>query len=338
MFQGELFAGKRLLPDFGGAAYVWCTVILFFQIVLIVGYYSSRALAAANSRTRALILALLGLSGLLTLIPRLPQAAWLPPELQPLVALLPFAGLSVALFTTTPLLHRRQANRANYRIYAWSNAGAFLGLLAYPFVVEPLTPLWVQNLVWAVGGLLIATVGLAGPGVPPDRRGRCPFARFHALGVVGPARRFERVSSSPPPIASVTRRAPARSHGRIPLAVFLFTYVLAFGSRRHMPIGAIAMVGLVLLAVSFVALGDSFWMLPVILAVGGAGMLACNAWLAATRNENSHGFYRANAVGGAIGTAFVALVVPAHHRPADGVSRPDRCRARGRRGVARPQD
>ncbi len=150
MFQGELFAGKRLLPEFGGAAYVWCTVLLYFQIVLIVGYYSSRALAAANSKTRTWILAALGLSGLLTLMPRLPQAPWLPTELQPLVALLPFTGLSVALFTTTPLLHRRQTNRSNYRIYAWSNAGAFVG----PLIGVALSNLWGVRIVLIIGGAI----------------------------------------------------------------------------------------------------------------------------------------------------------------------------------------
>jgi hypothetical protein len=30
-FEGELMAGKRLLPDFGGSAYVWYSVVLFFN-------------------------------------------------------------------------------------------------------------------------------------------------------------------------------------------------------------------------------------------------------------------------------------------------------------------
>jgi hypothetical protein len=309
MFQGELFAGKRLLPEFGGAAYVWCTVILFFQLVLIIGYYSSRALAATDSKTRTWILALLGLSGLVSLTPHLPQAAWLPAELQPFAALQPFAGLSVALFTTTPLLHRRQVDRTDYRIYAWSNAGAFLGLLTYPFVVEPLTPLWVQNVVWAVGGLFIVTVGLAGPSVAPDPTTDAPTRgatrwQWWVLPAV----------SSALLLATTNRLSYEASAGpltwALPLAVFLFTYVLAFGVRRGVPIGVTAVIGLAVLAVSFVELKYSVYMLLMILTAGGAGMLACNAWLAATRNENSHGFYRATAIGGAVGSAIVVLVVP----------------------------
>jgi len=308
MFQGELFAGKRLLPAFGGAAYVWCTCILFFQLVLIVGYYSSRALSAADSKTRTWILALLGMSGLLTLTPRLPQAAWLPPELQPLAALQPFAGLSVALFTTTPLLHRRQADLSDYKIYAWSNAGAFLGLLAYPFVVEPLTPLWIQNLVWAVGGLLIATIGLAGATVAAN-------PATNATATTGTRWQWWVLPalSSAILLATTNRLSYEASAGpltwALPLAVFLFTYVVAFGARG-VPLGVTAILGLAVLAVSFMAFKYSLYMLLMILSAGGAAMLACNGWLAATRNENSHGFYRATAIGGAVGSAIVVLLVP----------------------------
>jgi len=309
MFQGELFAGKRLLPEFGGAAYVWCSVILFFQLVLIVGYYGSRSLAAASARTRTWILAILGLSGLVTLMPRLPEAAWLPTELQPLAALLPFAGLSVALFSTTPLLHRRQSERTDYRIYAWSNAGALVGLMSYPFVVEPLTDLRVQNWVWAVGGLLIATVGLAGPTVAgagdadEAKRGGTRW-QWWVLPAV----------SSAILLATTNRLSYEASAGpltwALPLAVFLGTYVWAFGARRKVPIGITATAGLAALAVSYLTAEHARWMLLMLLAAGGTAMLACNAWLAATRTENTHGFYKATAIGGAIGSAIVVMGVP----------------------------
>ncbi len=44
-FQGELMAGKKLLPEFGGAAYVWCGVVLFFQLLVVAAYYGSRGLS-----------------------------------------------------------------------------------------------------------------------------------------------------------------------------------------------------------------------------------------------------------------------------------------------------
>jgi len=309
MFQGELLAGKRLLPEFGGAAYVWCSVILFFQLVLVIGYYGSRSLAAADAQTRKWILAILGLSGLGTLAPRLPEAAWLPAELQPLVALFPFAGLSVALFTTTPLLHRRQSDRSDYRIYAWSNAGALLGLISYPLLVEPLTDLRLQNWVWAIGGLLIATVGLAGPSVPAEAvPGKTPAGGTRWQWWALPA------LASALLLATTNRLSYEASAGpltwALPLAVFLGTYVWAFSARRAVPAGVTATAGLALLALSYILLERTNYLLLTLLAVGGAAMLAANASLAATRNENTHGFYRATAIGGAIGSAFVVMVVP----------------------------
>src|SRR4051812_17094168 len=118
VFQGEFMAGKQLLPEFGGAAYVWCSVILFFQLILIAGYYGSRRLTEISSTRRNWILTALGLSGFLTLLPHWRAPLWFPLELQPLVALLPFAGVCVALFSTTPLLHQQQSDRADFSIYA----------------------------------------------------------------------------------------------------------------------------------------------------------------------------------------------------------------------------
>src|SRR5579872_982930 len=160
-FQGELMAGKKLLPDFGGAAYVWCSVVLFFQLLVIAAYYGSRWLG--NSRAQNSILWSLGLSGLLTLIPFHVSFAWLPLELQPLAALVPYTGLTIALFCTTPLLHQRQTDRSDFTIYAWSNAGALGGLISYPLLVEPWSDLSTQNWVWALGGLGVCVFGLRGP-------------------------------------------------------------------------------------------------------------------------------------------------------------------------------
>lgn len=51
-------------------------------------------------------------------------------------------------------------------------------------------------------------------------------------------------------------------------------------------------------------------MVGLVLFCGGAVMVVCHVWLALSKDENSHGFYSATAVGGAIGSAFMVLVVP----------------------------
>jgi protein-L-isoaspartate O-methyltransferase len=310
-FQGELMAGKKLLPQFGGAASVWCCTVLFFQLAVLGAYYGSRRLGQTDAKTRNLILAALGLSGFLTLSPPLPTLSWLPPEMQPLAALLPYAGLAVGLFCTTPLLHQQQADRGDFTIYAWSNAGALAGLLAYPFLVEPFTDLTLQNRVWAVGGAFICLVVLrdrsAAPAISPPHRAGLGKTRWQWWLLPG--------ISSATLLATTNLLSFEASAGpltwALPLALFLGTYVWAFSGNRRASCGLFATLGLLaLIASHFVVEMRSAALLALILIAGGATMLACHVWLAGARNENTHGFYTATAAGGAIGSALMVLVIP----------------------------
>jgi hypothetical protein len=315
MFEGELMAGKRLLPDFGGSAYVWYSVVLFFQLLVVAGYYGSRRLGQLPEGGRNLILAGLGFSSLLTLLRSLPCAFWLPAELQPMVALIPFAGAGAALFCVTPLLHRNQADAADYSIFAWSNAGALVGLMVYPFLVEPLAGLVLQNWVWAAGVLLISTVGLRSANT--SRTGAPEMVKKIETGMgrtrwewwVLPA------VSSATLLATTNQLSYEASPGPLAwalvLALFLASYVWAFSKNRQSSVGLIAVAGLVAITATHLMVSPrSLLLVALILAGGGASMTACHVWLAATKNENSHGFYSATAIGGAIGSAVMVLVVP----------------------------
>ena len=309
MFEGELMAGKRLLPEFGGAAYVWYSVVLFFQLLVVAGYYGSRRLGQISAQTRRWILIGLGLSGLLTLLGPLPFAAWLPAELQPMVALLPFAGAGAALFCVTPLLHHDQADTTDYSIYAWSNGGALVGLLLYPLVVEPLAGLRLQNWVWAIGVLLICAGGMRvarGAGTAPTQNGLGKTRwEWWALPAVSSATLLATTNqlsyeASPGPLAWA-----------VTLALFLGSYVWAFSKDRRGSVGIIATAGLAALVTTHFMIAPRSLLLPgLLLFAGGAGMVACHVWLAATKDANSHGFYSATAIGGASGSAVMVLVVP----------------------------
>jgi hypothetical protein len=309
IFEGELMAGKRLLPEFGGSAYVWYSVVLFFQLLVIAGYYGSRRLGQVSGRVRNWILAGLGVSGLLTLIRTLPCATWLPAELQPMAALLPFAGAGAALFCVTPLLHQNQADGADYSIYAWSNAGALAGLIVYPLAVEPLAGLILQNWVWAVGVLLICTAGLgntgtANAGLLENGTGKTRWEWWVLPGV-----------SSATLLATTNQLSYEASPGplawSVTLAVYLASYVWAFSNNRQGTVGVMAAAGLVALTATHMMIAPRSMMLAgLLLLSGGASMLACHVWLAATKDANSHGFYSAMAIGSAIGSALMVMVVP----------------------------
>ena len=312
-FEGELMAGKRLLPEFGGGASVWCATVLFFQLTLFAAYYGTRWLTRTEAGKANLVLAVLGLSGLLTLALPLPIFGWLPPELQPAASLLPFGGLAVGLFCATPLLHRRQTDRSDFTIYAWSNAGALLGLLAYPFLVEPATDLTVQNWVWAIGGGLICLLGLAdwrvAPGYIPERPASTGDQKTRWQWWLLPA------VSSATMLAATNLLSFEASAGpltwALPLALFLLTCIWAFSGNRGSFCGPMATLGLLALVIShFIVDGRSLSLILLLLTAAGATMLCCHVWLAESRNENTHGFYAATAAGGVIGTAVMVLVIP----------------------------
>ena len=305
-FEGELMAGKKLLPDFGGAAYVWCSVVLFFQLTLVAAYYGSRWLGLRPGRQRLILL--LALSGFLSLT-RAVLAGWLPLPLQPLLALLPFAGLSVALFCVTPLLHQRQVKQADYSIYAWSNAGALAGLICYPVWVEPRLDLSAQNWIWVIGGILVCGLGLGNGRVfdEEDRGfglGRTRWQWWVLPGV-----------SSAILLATTNLISFEAAAGPLawvfPLAVYLGTCIWAFSGDRRASVGLIATAGLMALtAMHLLTEARNPTMVGYALLAGGASMLGCHVWLASSRTENTHGFYAAMALGGAGGSALMVLVVP----------------------------
>ncbi|MCX7805322.1 MAG: ferrichrome ABC transporter permease, partial [Planctomycetota bacterium] len=170
LFQVQPIVGKAILPWFGGTPAVWTTCMMFFQILLLGGYAYAHLLAAwLPLRTQGLLhLALLGMS--LAALPIMPSEAWKPAgEGSPVARILALLAVSVGapyfmLSTTGPLLQawflQEHPGRSPYRLYALSNAGSLLGLLGYPFLIEPSLDLHMQGVVWA--GLYVLFVGICG--------------------------------------------------------------------------------------------------------------------------------------------------------------------------------
>src|SRR6266481_3435496 len=68
LFCSEPMVGKMMLPLLGGAASVWITCLLFFQLMLLAGYGYAHALERyANVRTQILVHIVLMLSALVFL-------------------------------------------------------------------------------------------------------------------------------------------------------------------------------------------------------------------------------------------------------------------------------
>ncbi len=172
LFAVQPMAGKELLPLAGGTPAVWTTCLVFFQAVLLLGYlYAHRLTTTLPSRRQVAVhlgVVLLGLVAYLTLRP---DPNWVPEDQDyPVLGLVAFLAVLVGapffvLSTSAPVLQRwfaatgHRAGGDPYFLYAASNAGSLLGLLAYPFVVEPLLSLGEQGRCWLAG--YAAFLGLA---------------------------------------------------------------------------------------------------------------------------------------------------------------------------------
>ena len=169
LFQIQLIVARHILPWYGGSASVWTTSLLFFQVILLLGYSYSHILASRFSPGRQarihLLLSLLTL-GIMAILgfrwgsPVLAGESWKPaldsgPVFGILFLLVVSIGLPFLLLSSTsPLLQRwfswRYSELSPYRLYAVSNLGSLLGLLSYPFLVESSLTLEVQGWVWVV--------------------------------------------------------------------------------------------------------------------------------------------------------------------------------------------
>ena len=145
LFEVQPLMSKLILPWFGGSPSVWTVCLLFFQGLLFLGYLLAHTIIQWLSprgqwmlQTVLLILALLS--------PILPSEAWKPiaeanQTLQILGLLCWHIGLPYLLLCATgPLVQvwfsRACPGASPYPLYALSNVGSLLGLLAYPFVVD----------------------------------------------------------------------------------------------------------------------------------------------------------------------------------------------------------
>ena len=169
--------------------------------------------------------------------------------------------------------------------------------------------LGLQNWVWAMGVLLICTVGLGSSGTAhasllETGMGKTRWEWWVLPGV-----------SSATLLATTNQLSYEASPGplawALTLGLFLATYVWAFSKNRRGTVGVIATAGLVALTVTHMMIAPrSVLLAGLLLLGGGAGMLTCHVWLAATKDANSHGFYSATAIGSAIGSALMVMVVP----------------------------
>jgi hypothetical protein len=205
-----------------------------------------------------------------------------------------------------------------------SNAGSLLGLLAYPFLVEPFLPLGRQA--WAATGLFLAYVAclavLAWRAARPAAPAPVPRGAPHRSGdpywtwgfIAGTGTLLLMAVSN----VLTTEMSGIPLLWVLPLVVYLATFILVFDGKADLSaprFQALAM-GLFLLALVLVPAALRRAALPplalALLTALFAGCLFCHGRLYALRPppQRLSGFYLTLALGGVLGGAAVGLAAP----------------------------
>ncbi|MBU6225208.1 MAG: fused MFS/spermidine synthase [Burkholderiales bacterium] len=159
LFMVQPIIAKQILPWFGGSSAVWTTCMVFFQMILLLGYwYADFVVRKLNKRTQAIFQSTVVVVSLICL-PIIASDAWKPtadtePSTRILLLLLVTVGLPYLLLSTTgPLVQawfaRCYPQAKVYRLFALSNFASLLSLLAYPPLIEPHIDLHSQAWLWS---------------------------------------------------------------------------------------------------------------------------------------------------------------------------------------------
>jgi len=337
LFQIQPAIAKYILPWFGGSSGVWITVVLFFQAFLVLGYAYAHALVRFKLSTQAIIHGTLLLVAVLVFLPVIPDAGWKPlagtnPVAYILLLLTATIGLPYFILSSTgPLLQAwfsaAAPGTSPYPLYALSNAASLVALISFPVIVEPLLSTRVQLIVWSLGfGLYTVLVAAAAVSSWKKRAlaseqetradaGPRPPAAVYAFWFALPACAAVLLLAVTNYLTQDIAAVPFL--WIIPLALYLFSFVLAFQNARwYSRIGFLSAFLLMTLAASVILFSQYRLGLGYQIAVFSAllfsGCMVCHGELArlAPAPARLTSFYLLIALGGAFGGLLVAVVAP----------------------------
>ncbi len=343
IFLVEPMMAKMVLPKLGGSPMVWNTSMAFFQGALLVGYLYAHLLQRVGSlRTQVLIHGVVVLVSALVLPLHVSAVMGAEPGANPpalwLVGVLalslgpPFAALSA----TAPLaqawyarVRSGESDAVNpYVLYAASNLGSLIALLAYPTLVEPIFTLHVQTLTWSIGYGLFAFGMFAAAYTAAKFGAATPLAQVveqeELIKAISWKDRLLWIGLAAAPsslMLGVTTHitmdvASAPFLWVAPLALYLLTFIFAFATRP--PVSKFW----ILLFQAFLAVAIAFTfttvrgnlIVQVMFEMGGFFFTAlmCHTVLADSRPHPSRltEFYLLMALGGVLGGGFNAFLAP----------------------------
>jgi hypothetical protein len=328
LFGLEPLVGRFLMPYYGGSVHVWLTCLMFFQAMLFVGYAYAHLLARKIGGWH-LVLVFLPLITLPLQIRATPTPD--SPILEIIVVLLsrvalPFVALSTTAVVAQLWLSHSGAGRADhpYFLYAASNAGSLIALLAYSFLAEPLIGLKTQSLVWTGAYGLYAVLAVLAWFLFPVRRGAEPALTGRMRG--GPSAsatlclKWILLSSLPSAFLLAVTNVIVLEIGSFPLtwiaplSLYLGSFIVTFRTKGGVPLFLRRLwPEILLIALLFYLIGQGRWLSTLI--VLSLFFLICIVMhgtlyeLRPDAHRLTH-FYLAVALGGWMGGAFVSLLAP----------------------------
>lgn len=339
VFVVQPMTTKLVLPLLGGSPSVWNTAMVFFQAALLAGYLYAHLLQRIPSiRLQATVHLILLAAAALFLPLSITQALGDPDPSAPIGWLLGALALSVGapfavLSATAPLLQawyaRVRAGRPDganpYVLYAASNLGSFLALLAYPALIEPLASLSGQRWGWTVGygvfaailvGLLTLmprTGGVVQARPTKERSPPIPWRRKAVLVLLAAAPSSLMLGVTTHLSTDV---ASAPFLWVAPLALYLLTFVIAFQAKPWIPLSVtlLAQATFTVMIAALVGMTTGQWLTLLGLHLLGFFFTAlmCHQQMAARRPapDRLTEFYLLLSLGGVLGGAFTALIAP----------------------------
>jgi hypothetical protein len=169
LFLVQPMVARMALPRLGGAPNVWNSAMLVYQALLLAGYAYAHRLGRMPVRRAATIhLVLLVLAAVtlpVSLVDLPPPASGWEVLWVPALFAVTIGPVFFLVSAQAPLMQRWFALDPDagqpWALYAASNIGSFVGLIAYPLLAEPLLSIHAQSLAWSLGyGVLILLVAL----------------------------------------------------------------------------------------------------------------------------------------------------------------------------------
>ena len=340
LFQIQPIIARLILPWFGGAAAVWSACLLFFQVVLLLGYlYSHLLIRHLRPKTQFIVHAT-ALAASLVLLRVIPNPAWKPhggedPVLRIVLLLAACVGLPYFLLASTgPLLQAWYARTHHvafpYRLFAVSNLGCLLALLSYPVIIEPLVAASNQARMWSVSYASFCLLcGVAAwrsrvPAVPSP-----PMLEGDAIVFDEQPTWFAQAywvalsACSSTLLISITNYVSQNIASVpflwiLPLSLYLLSFILTFEHDRWYRPGMY--VGLLAISLSGMCYGLAKfdgstalkYVIPLFAGAFFVCCMFCHGELARRKPHSLHltGYYLCIALGGALGGIFVGALAP----------------------------